>query len=84
MLKRHILQFPPVRETADCVSSGRIREVKIIENFKQSSPKVVAYEWWSLARTSERFCTDPEMIPDRLTINSTSSSGSSSSLFKLG
>ena len=28
MLQRHILQFPPVRETADCVSSGRLREVK--------------------------------------------------------
>ena len=28
MLQRHIFQFPPVRDTADCVSSGRLREVK--------------------------------------------------------
>ena len=28
MLQRHILQFSPVRETVDCVSSGRLWEVK--------------------------------------------------------
>ena len=50
MLQRHILQFPPVRETVDCVSSGRLREVETIENFKQSSLKVVAYERWLLTR----------------------------------
>ena len=36
------------RETADCVSSGLLRRLKTIENFKQSSLKVVAYERWSL------------------------------------
>ena len=50
MLQRHILQFFPVRDTADCVSSGRLREVRTIENFKQSSLKVVAYGRWSLTR----------------------------------
>ena len=47
MLQRHIFQFPPVRDTADCVSSGRLRDVKTIEHFKQSSLKVVACERWS-------------------------------------
>ena len=28
MLKRHIFQFPLVRDTGDYVSSGRLREVK--------------------------------------------------------
>ena len=28
MLQRHILEFPLVRDTADCVSSGCLREVK--------------------------------------------------------
>ena len=28
MLQPHILQFRPVRETADCVSCGRLQEVK--------------------------------------------------------
>ena len=47
MSQRHIFQFPPMRETTDCVSSGRLREVKNNGNFKQSSLKVVAYERWS-------------------------------------
>ena len=28
ILQRHIFQFPPVRDTADCVSSGRLREAQ--------------------------------------------------------
>ena len=28
MLRRHMFQFPPVRDTADCASSDRLREVK--------------------------------------------------------
>ena len=52
MLQQHILPFPPMKETADCVSSGCLREVKTIENFKQSSLKVVAYKRWSPTRGS--------------------------------
>ena len=50
MLQRHILQFPSVRDSVDCVSSGRLREVKNNQKFKKSSLKVVAYERWSLTR----------------------------------
>ena len=50
MLQRHIFQFPSVRDSADCVSSGRLREVKNNSKFKKSSLKVVAYGRWSLKR----------------------------------
>ena len=39
-----------MRDSADCVSSGRLREVKNNCKFKKSSLKVVAYERWSLTR----------------------------------
>ena len=50
MLQRHIFQFPSVRDSVDCVSSGRLREVKNNKKLKKSSLKVVAYERWSLTR----------------------------------
>ena len=44
-------QFPPVRDTADCVQQVvAFARLKTIENFKQSSLKVVAYERWSFTR----------------------------------
>ena len=62
-----ILQFPPESDTADYVSSGRLWEVKTIENLERLSLKVVAvaYNRWSLTsgRKGRFYCSSFLSIP---------------------
>lgn len=46
LLQRQIFQLSPERDTADFLSSGRLLEVKAMENFKEPSLKVLVYERW--------------------------------------
>ena len=52
MLQRENFSISAQERHSSIVSSGRLREVKTIENFKQSSLKVVVYEWSLVAKGS--------------------------------